>query len=364
MSGYVPLAQDAKYPDMNSQDKRPPRRFAFSQTACSILSTICVLLIFVVWTILSPACKHQGRTITTADGPVTATFTPAPCYETSSRYEWRSLSTQEKESYLNAVRCLAEKPSRLGLNGTLWDDFPYTHTHIGVDFHESAVFLPWHRYFLKVYEDALREECGFEGQLPYWDWTLDWEDLARSPIWDNDKGFGGDGDIDGPVLFERGRCLVDGPFAGIQVSHHFADYHPHCLSRGFLQAQELFHRCGSQLQPRSIEKLLRENDYETFLLQLENGPHAAINLGVGGDLFGITAPNDPIFFLHHVQLDRLWWLWQREDPQRLLAYNGKAKDHSAQSASLDDPVNMNGLAPDVAVSKMMVAEASGLCYRY
>jgi len=360
LKSYLPLVQYEKDADGN---RRPlgwlnPRRNLFP-----IYSTLCVLLFFIVWKLNSPACKPYDRKAE-EEGLVTATFTIKPCQEISTRHEWRSLSMQEKDSYLSAVRCLSEKPSRLGLNGTLWDDFPYTYARIGVDFKESAVSLPWHRYFLQVYENALREDCGFDGNLPYWDWSLDWEDLAHSPIWNSEKGFGGGGDIDEPVFFERGSCLGDGPFAGIQVSYHFAAYHPHCLSRGFLPAQELLDRCGSQLQPRTIEKLLREDDYEQFLLQLENGPNAAVNLGVGGDLSGITSPNDPIFFLHHAQLDRLWWLWQLEDPERLFTYNGKAKDHLDHSASLDDPVNMNGLAPDVAVSEMMMTESSGLCYRY
>ena len=34
-------------------------------------------------------------------------------------------------------------------------------------------FLPWHRYFGATYEKALREECGYKGAQPYWDWTID-----------------------------------------------------------------------------------------------------------------------------------------------------------------------------------------------
>jgi tyrosinase len=43
---------------------------------------------------------------------------------------------------------------------------------------------------------------------------------------------------------------------------------------------------------------------------------------VGGDMDGSSAsPNDPVFFLHHAQVDRLWAAWQDEnlasgDPKR------------------------------------------------
>lgn len=31
--------------------------------------------------------------------------------------------------------------------------------------HDAAPFLPWHRYFIHLYELALRESCGYEGVM-------------------------------------------------------------------------------------------------------------------------------------------------------------------------------------------------------
>ena len=53
------------------------------------------------------------------------------CITPSTRREWRSLSTAEKHDYLQAVGCLREQPSRLGLNQSLYDDFPWVHVRIG-----------------------------------------------------------------------------------------------------------------------------------------------------------------------------------------------------------------------------------------
>lgn len=33
--------------------------------------------------------------------------------------------------------------------------------------HDTAAFLPWHRYFIHVYEKALREQCAYSGHLMY-----------------------------------------------------------------------------------------------------------------------------------------------------------------------------------------------------
>lgn len=50
------------------------------------------------------------------------------CTEPVLRVEWRSLSSEEQQSYIDAVLCLKTKPSRNGLNTTLFDDFPFVHT--------------------------------------------------------------------------------------------------------------------------------------------------------------------------------------------------------------------------------------------
>ena len=49
------------------------------------------------------------------------------CTKPAIRREWRSLSEFERHAYTNAVLCLRTKPSRIGMNHTLWDDFPYVH---------------------------------------------------------------------------------------------------------------------------------------------------------------------------------------------------------------------------------------------
>ena len=33
--------------------------------------------------------------------------------------------------------------------------------------HGAAAFLPWHRYFIHIYEQTLRARCGYDGLLPY-----------------------------------------------------------------------------------------------------------------------------------------------------------------------------------------------------
>jgi hypothetical protein len=49
------------------------------------------------------------------------------CHSPATRREWRSLSDNEKGQYIRAVVCLSTKPSRLGTNNSLYDDFALVH---------------------------------------------------------------------------------------------------------------------------------------------------------------------------------------------------------------------------------------------
>ncbi|KAL5639195.1 hypothetical protein ACGC1H_006641 [Rhizoctonia solani] len=65
--------------------------------------------------------------------------------------------------------------------------------------------------------------------MPYWDWTLDstTEGFQKSEMFDNEKGFGGNGT--GKTDWVDGSCVEDGPYAGLQVNYP----EPHCLTRRF-----------------------------------------------------------------------------------------------------------------------------------
>lgn len=116
----------------------------------------------------------------------------------------------------------------------------------------------------------------------YWDWALDWPDIAESPIWDDIDDFGGNdnataGDASDIDPDFTGYCVDDGPFAGLEVLHVGADYKPHCLARNFqniTNSQKAHH----YLQPEALKKLLEEADYESFNLKVDDGPHLAIPL--------------------------------------------------------------------------------------
>jgi tyrosinase len=51
-----------------------------------------------------------------------------------------------------------------------YDDFVATHINQTRTIHFCGSFFPWHRYYIWAFESALRQECGYTGYLPYWNW--------------------------------------------------------------------------------------------------------------------------------------------------------------------------------------------------
>ncbi|KAH8812840.1 hypothetical protein F5884DRAFT_786519 [Xylogone sp. PMI_703] len=289
------------------------------------------------------------------------------CRNPKRRHEWRTLSTKQQYEYLNALKCLQSVPSKLHPGMTLYDDFPFLHDVVGDYAHETAAFLTWHRYFIHLFERELKDKCGYTGGLTYWDWTLDWEDLSRSPIFKSSPGFGGNSNPNSEpskvAIVGGDRCLQDGPFAGTTVHWWTQEGQSHCLSRGFQDVVPI-EEMGKSFRPGRIEKILQQPDYESFFLNMEHTIHNGIQVAIGGDIMYNTAPYDPIFYLHHTQLDRIWWLWQQIHPSHQWQYLGLANNHSDDRASLYNIIDMGDFAPGLAALDLMDTKSDLLCYRY
>ena len=75
---------------------------------------------------------------------------------------------------------------------------------------------------------------------------------------------------------------------------------------------------------------------------------------------------DPLFYVHHVQLDRIWWLWQAQDPAKRMAdYGGRGFFYDeTDNAAFDDTLSYLGFAENVTVRDVMRTRTRSLCYRY
>ncbi|KAI4163567.1 MAG: hypothetical protein LQ342_002839 [Letrouitia transgressa] len=297
------------------------------------------------------------------------------CDNIAIRKEWRNLNDGEKTAYLRAVQCLRTIPSRLGHNQTLFDDFAYFHTRTGAEGVYEDEALSFTKVLMSVNSTLYGRFLELASMVPahvreryaravYWDWTLDWDDLSSAPVWDDQFGFGGSGNTSANFGF-RGYCVTDGPFANFQLLFIGPMEVPHCLSREFLSGEELTH-WSSKIRPENIAELFERKRYKDFVLALEEGPHLTLPHFLHGDFSVPTAPQDPIFWMHHAQIDSLWWKWQQIDrTARLKDYGGRlVSDGVEEIADLGDLLSYGGLGPDVRVSQVMDTEAWPLCYKY
>lgn len=305
------------------------------------------------------------------------------CTKITTRREWRQLSRASQASYIKAVKCLTTKPATLRTRFRLrrYDDFQYVHSTLYMQVHFVARFLPWHRHMVYLYEQALTQ-CGYSEGIPHWDWTLDSADASRSPVFSTDSqiGFGGNGTgrVD-PRLPDDGGALQTGAFSNFQLIHPI----PHLLHRKFDQFLELSSNgvpyLGEFYSEENINRIQQNSDFLDYSNNLEGknpmlfpdadiAPHSAIHMIIGGEMpSSIYAANEPLFFLHHAHVDKLWWDWQRLDwPNRRRAYHGNnVRGDQSEDASIDDTMPFLGLGGrDPTVRQVMDTTAYPYCYTY
>jgi hypothetical protein len=154
--------------------------------------------------------------------------------------------------------------------------------------HGSPGFLTWHRAYMAVYEDALRA-VNADVALPYWNWssgpTTGVPAACASPTYVNRVG----ATVPNP--------LFAGPItagAGGGTTSRRADIDT--TTFGDLAT--------------SAQNAMTNTDFNMFQSQL-NGVHGSVHVRVGGNMSSVaTAGFDPIFYLHHANVDRLWANWQ------------------------------------------------------
>lgn len=170
--------------------------------------------------------------------------------------------------------------------------------------YKQGQFFPFHRLYVWAHEEALRKDCGYTGAQPYWDETLDAGAFSKSIIFDAEVGFGGDG-------VGTSGCIQTGPFASyinpIGPGYNLTN---HCIQRRISDA-------ASRGAVKSIvDGCLAMETYLEFWSCVETQPHGAGHGGVGLQMINpVSSPGDPIFYLHHTWLDRLWAKWQAKNPE-------------------------------------------------
>lgn len=137
----------------------------------------------------------------------------------------------------------------------------------------SFFFLAWHRMYVYFFERILRAKSGNASlTLPYWNYQTnavippDWRSSAAgNPLYDGTRS----------STLNAGGSLPASIMTGINNALALVPYY----------------------------------DFQTNL----NGPHGSVHTTINGNMYSTsTAAKDPVFWLHHCNIDRLWAAWLRK----------------------------------------------------
>jgi len=218
---------------------------------------------------------------------------------TKPRKNGATASLAEQSAYVNAILAIGTNPAYVFPMGMdYWHIQQQIHEQMGSNsnIHETLAFLPWHREFINRYE-ILLQQYDPTVKLLYWDWTT----IPTSSL-----SFMGSfsGSIGAPFNPGSGPTLA-----------------PPTVSRS----------TGGAIPAESDSTVLARSPYDPFafspcipsasapfMAALEDCSHNYSHGYIGGDMSSpATSAQDPIFFMLHGNVDRLWAQWQR-NPSDLL----------------------------------------------
>ncbi|KAH8886663.1 Di-copper centre-containing protein [Thozetella sp. PMI_491] len=284
------------------------------------------------------------------------------------RREFTDLSVRERQDYISAAKCLQSTPAKSPRSlvpgaRTRYDDFVATHINQTDWIHNTANFLSWHRYYLWIYEKAMREECGYTGAHPYWNWDRYASDPANSPL------FNGNASSMSSGSSHMDACVDSGPFADMVVNlgpGKSLQSNPRCLVRNLSASQAS--QCTAD---KTLRLIMGSSDIASFqnTMQAVPGVHAGGHFTIGGNPGGdiYSSPGDPAFFLHHAMIDRVWWLWQMQNIDARLGAIAGSNARTGGLGKLTDTVDL-GINADPTTLSTLMNTMGGLhgemCYIY
>ena len=254
----------------------------------------------------------------------------------------KKLTPDEKKRYVNAVLGLKAQDSVIHPGSqSRYDDFAECHMNAMSVMpgwaHQGSVFFPWHRELLYQFEKLL-QAVDPSVTIPYWDWTRDKQPANTGfPFVNNFLA------RDGNNVVNQQRVVRDPAAPPVTVGNPYIyPFDPELWSivhkdspgdASFLQRNFGSRTDATQLPNNDtsinnqtgtfFREAIGENTYLALRADAEdlhNLVHRYVGgiLGnnpagdAGGTMYKMTSPNDPVFFMHHAQIDRMWSFWQKK----------------------------------------------------
>nr|WP_217343821.1 tyrosinase family protein [Noviherbaspirillum sp. L7-7A]MBV0877907.1 tyrosinase family protein [Noviherbaspirillum sp. L7-7A] len=183
----------------------------------------------------------------------------------SIRLEWNQFKTSGYyDSFYKAVQNMRAYPDTS--NPLSWEY--WVNVHVKYCPHGSPYFLAWHRGYLYYFEQQLRKMPGLADMpFPYWDYYK----YPRIPDDFTNSTTGN------PLYVPRSGTNVYSALTLAPFSSKVVNF--------------------------------QRNTRNAFETSIESKPHNPVHNLIGGEMANMTSPRDPIFYLHHANIDRLWYAW-------------------------------------------------------
>lgn len=189
--------------------------------------------------------------------------------------------------------------------------------------HGNEFFFPWHRWFQFTFESLLKNSGTQRSNfltVPYWDWR---DEYNSSTITWNDNDFLGRFNID----WSLGRADLNtvGNFYGGTAA---------------AQVQTALNLPGGSV-----------SNFTQFSNTIES-LHGEAHWKIGGIMGGGLSPFDPVFFMHHGFIDKIWQEWEENrisnQPKSAFVNTEVHAIHGlAQSCTYNFPTSTDTITPDI-----------------
>jgi tyrosinase len=230
--------------------------------------------------------------------------------------------------------------------------------------HTSWFFLPWHRMYLHHFEQIVISHVTRLGgpsdwALPYWNYSASTA-AARLPAAFSSLTLAGISP--NPLLVRQRDANAN---AGLDFASSAQTDTTACLAESSFEASGASPGFGG---PR-----IRTHAGGPGFGALEGTPHGSMHMAIAGPPAAdpsaggvvrrgfmanfVRAPLDPIFWLHHCNIDRLWQEWLR----------GSGHANPTAAAWLNEAFdfhNSSGAAVSMRVSEVVNTRRAPLSYRY
>ncbi|TPX62929.1 hypothetical protein PhCBS80983_g00019 [Powellomyces hirtus] len=306
------------------------------------------------------------------------------CRSTIVRKEIHDLTRDEWMTYMTTIQKAMVTPHPTKPSITIWERFAEVHNQYNAQIHANSAFVIWHRWFTYYAERELRK-LNPAFVFPYWATERQYaaNDWAKDGFWaiqGAGTGFGKD--------------ISGGAWAGVKYT--VTNNRPEWWLRPFKNAHiRRAYNLNDVKNAKSKSQLTQwrfaslddyNNIYQTCLKRATDGFHCWANRnewlhgtfhvinGGNDDQVGqigtMFSPLDPLFFIHHANIDRIYdnvqAAWTAAKKPQSWQINGSCPTNLERPRESDSPkcLTLQTKLPGFALTVNDVQFSAQLCVKY